>query len=260
MNGQKSAQRADAYFHRFQQQENDLHQALKVATTLEDIASIRQQVNDLQQRTTEASTYLPPRDIGQHQKALQGLVDAVEERRGRVAPKKRFVFKRSVSNAPRTPIPKVTEVKEVMPIPQKTCPIQQSMYFNDLSEINTLNSQGDVALEAMEGCIIDARTIPLTTLHLRRLHRCLIIALDVQASVMVFDCTQCLLLLSCQQTEEWSRVQDFGWLQRNIPSPHWTILPQEERWSGQGIDQLGPTADVGSILASTLPWKSASFS
>lgn len=46
----------------------DLHQALKDAKTLEGISALRQQINDLQQRTTEASSYLPSRDIAQYQK------------------------------------------------------------------------------------------------------------------------------------------------------------------------------------------------
>lgn len=73
------------------------------------------------------------------------------------------------------------------------------MYIRDLSRVNTLDAQGDVVLEGMEGCIIDARNTPLTTLHLRRLNRCLVLAPEVRASIMVFDCSSCILLLSSQQ-------------------------------------------------------------
>ncbi|XP_069464596.1 tubulin-specific chaperone C [Ambystoma mexicanum] len=157
----------------------------------------------LQKLLNDSLRFLPAYDVKQAQEALQRLQAALGERRERLQPKKKFVFKsRGRKEAPTIPATNTTEAK---PTPAPICPpvLEYTCGFSAL-EGRSLELAGeelrgrDVQLSELRDCKVRLLGCP-GTLHLRGLRGCTVLCGPVASSVFVDECHGCELAFPCQQ-------------------------------------------------------------
>jgi len=103
------------------------------------------------------------------------------------------------------------------------------------------------------------KSILLLSCHQLRLHNChdLVVYLCCATKPIIEECTGIKFsiypsaFLLTNSTNLWDQVEDFGWLKKQA-SPHWSVLPEDERLSDDAWKVLLEAKDVG-VVASYLP-------
>ncbi|XP_030414227.1 tubulin-specific chaperone C [Gopherus evgoodei] len=172
----------------------------------------------LQKLLTDSVRFLAPYEVRQAQEALSRLQGALTAKRQQLQPKKRFAFRarrKEAESAP-PPAPAGQPLAESAPPPllaegegsgPPLCGFSRA-------EAQTLELgpsellQRDVLLADLSDCRVLLRGNP-NTLRVRDCRGCTVLCGPVSTSVLVDGCSDCLLVLACQQLRT-HRTRDTG--------------------------------------------------
>ncbi|KAI8057823.1 tubulin binding cofactor C-domain-containing protein [Syncephalis plumigaleata] len=216
-------------FHK--EQESSLDDIRSSGRGLEaQLSQILQRINTLRAKVTDAVVYLPTYDEQQYMKGLTHLSEQLNQKRAQFAPRKKFAFRSrpvtavastksttaTSNNSQSTTTNVVTTSTSVETT--KTFELRDrsneyvtlTRYLSDQSA-SAIATMNDGALTNITDCIVDLR-LPammessdkvayrsLSALHIRQLKRCIVLLGNIEGSVMLHDCEQCILIMACRQ-------------------------------------------------------------
>ncbi|KAJ3658727.1 hypothetical protein Zmor_010451 [Zophobas morio] len=154
----------------------------------------------LQKYVANSNIFLRSYDIKKCQESIQELTNKLKELEDELLPKKKFGFKNRTK-------PKVNNKKlerdevdfhgKVTVVAKQTCG-----FSNRVGEILEIGGdeifKKDVTVENLENCKVKILGCP-STLHLSYLKNCYIFAGPVSTSIFAENCTDCTLVIACQQ-------------------------------------------------------------
>ncbi|KAM9154615.1 tubulin-specific chaperone C [Pangshura tecta] len=167
----------------------------------------------LQKLLTDSVRFLAPYEVRQAQEALSRLQGALAAKRQQLQPKKRFAFrarrKEAESGPPPAPAGQLPPESAPPPAPAGQLPAEGEgsgppQCGFSRAEAQTLELgpsellQRDVLLADLRDCRVLLRGNP-NTLRVRDCRGCTLLCGPVSTSVLVDGCSDCLLVLACQQ-------------------------------------------------------------
>ncbi|XP_065592277.1 tubulin-specific chaperone C [Cyrtonyx montezumae] len=185
--------------------ERDAVEALLAAGRLEEAAA---RLQGLQKLLTESVRFLAPYEVRQGQEAAARLQAALAARREQLQPKKKFAFrslkKEAAPGAEQRPAQPEERVEPPGPGGAEGKPGGPPLCGFRGTENRELELgpaellQRDVVLEELRGCRVRLRGNP-NTLRVRECRGCTVLCGPVSASVLVDGCSDCQLVVACQQ-------------------------------------------------------------
>ncbi|XP_059691908.1 tubulin-specific chaperone C [Gavia stellata] len=188
--------------------EREAVEALLAAGPLEEAAA---RLQGLQKLLTESVRFLAPYEVRQGQEAVARLQGDLAARRQQLQPKKKFAFRALKKEAapgsePRPPKPAQPAVAAPAPGygPAEGEPGGPPLCGFSGAEDEELELgpaellQRDVVLSELRGCRVRLRG-NANTLRVRDCRGCTVLCGPVSTSVLVDGCSDCLLVLACQQ-------------------------------------------------------------
>lgn len=179
---------------------NDDEAEDKSAQLNEVVAKIQQ----LQDKVSDAGIFLPSYDSKKCQHTISDLNNKYQELVSKVKPKKKFGFK---NRKQKTKLPEVSELS----ISETDSAGSKSVGYSTDDGVNVSDRrderivlsrdqvQGrDVVVSGLTNCRLEIRASPLT-LHLTNISSCTVLTGPVATSIMVDQCVDSSLSLSCQQ-------------------------------------------------------------
>ncbi|NWU98960.1 TBCC protein, partial [Upupa epops] len=188
--------------------EREAVEALLMAGQPEEAAA---RLQGLQKLLTESVRFLPSYEVRQGQEAVSRLQADLAARRQQLQPKKKFAFRSlkkeavpsSDSRSAESPCPAASEspagpgLAEGEPTGPPLCGFSGSEGKElELGPAELL--QRDVELSELRGCRLWLRG-NANTLRVRDCHGCTVLCGPVSTSVLVDGCSDCVLVLACQQ-------------------------------------------------------------
>ncbi|NXX11184.1 TBCC protein, partial [Podargus strigoides] len=188
--------------------EREAVEALLAAGPLEEAAA---RLQGLQKLLTESVRFLAPYEVRQGQEAVARLQGDLAARRQQLQPKKKFAFRALKKEAapgseprPAEPAQPVAAAPAHGPGPAEGEPGGPPLCgFSDATdrelELGPAELlQRDVVLSELRGCRVRLRG-NANTLRVRDCRGCTVLCGPVSTSVLVDGCSDCLLVLACQQ-------------------------------------------------------------
>ncbi|NXL52284.1 TBCC protein, partial [Podilymbus podiceps] len=189
-------------------QEREAVEALLAAGRLEEAAA---RLQALQKLLTESVRFLPPYEVRQGQEAVARLQADLAARRRQLQPKKKFAFRALKKEAapgsePRPAEPARPAAAAPAPGPgpaegESGGPPLCGFSGAEDEELELGPAellQRDVVLSELRGCRVRLRG-NANTLRVRDCRGCTVLCGPVSTSVLVDGCSECLLVLACQQ-------------------------------------------------------------
>ncbi|NXV15293.1 TBCC protein, partial [Cepphus grylle] len=186
--------------------EREAVEALLAAGSLEEAAA---RLQGLQKLLTESVRFLAPYEVRQGQEAVARLQGDLATRRQQLQPKKKFAFRALKKEAPPGSEPRPAEPARpaaAAPGPglaegeaggPPLCGFSRAEDQElELGPAELL--QRDVVLSELRGCRVRLRG-NANTLRVRDCRGCTVLCGPVSTSVLVDGCSDCLLVLACQQ-------------------------------------------------------------
>ncbi|NXY87597.1 TBCC protein, partial [Alcedo cyanopectus] len=186
--------------------EREAVEALLAAGTLEEAAA---RLQGLQKLLTESVRFLAPYEVRQGQEAVARLQGDLAARRQQLQPKKKFAFRSLKKEAAPGSEPRPAEPArpaavapshgsaEGEPGGPPLCGFSGAQ--NEELELGPAELlQRDVVLSELRGCRVRLRG-NANTLRVRDCRSCTVLCGPVSTSVLVDGCSDCLLVLACQQ-------------------------------------------------------------
>ncbi|KAF2885065.1 hypothetical protein ILUMI_21120 [Ignelater luminosus] len=269
--------------------ENDLNSSLTMDSSklANHFDMISKNILNLQKYVAASNLFLRTYDIKVCHQSLQELSSKARELEEKVLPKKKFGFKKKTMKSP----PKHEDIKlnghakDEVDFCRRFINLNDNFcgYENKINETLVLENskvfKKDVTLKDLECCVIKIYGTP-STIHMNHLKNCLILSGPVSTSIFAENCTNCKLVIACQQlrlhsssdvhiylhvtsraimedckriliapynykydgmeddfiksgldinTNNWTSIDDFNWLNTEIQSPNWNILKEIER-------------------------------
>ncbi|XP_004379517.1 tubulin-specific chaperone C [Trichechus manatus latirostris] len=286
-------EKSDFFAAAFSRERAAVEELLEGEQSAERLEEAAARLQGLQKLLNDSVLFLAAYDLRQGQEALGRLQAALAERRQELQPKKRFAFKtRRKDPAPASKVDAAPGVPVAEGIQASAPPLKEERSFgsNWVCGFSSLESQvlekraeelhqRDVLLTELINCTIRLYGNP-NTLRLTKARNCTVLCGPVSTSVFLEDCSDCVLVVACQQLRihttkdtriflqvisraivedcngiqfapytwsypgidkdfedsgldrsknNWNDVDDFNWLARDVASPNWSILPEEER-------------------------------
>lgn len=172
---------------------------LDKAVLPEHFDTISKEILLLQKYVANSNIFLRSYDIKKCHESLQELTNKLKELEEKLLPKKKFGFKNKQN--PR-PLEKKQERDEV-DFKSKTPILTQLCGFSNKTG-ETLTMKGDdifkrdISAENLDNCTIRFIGSP-STLHLSHLKNCYVFTGPVSTSIFAENCTNCTLVIACQQ-------------------------------------------------------------
>ncbi|XP_007934432.1 tubulin-specific chaperone C [Orycteropus afer afer] len=292
-NQEVEKEKSDFFAAAFSRERAAVEELLEGGDSAERLEEAATRLQGLQKLLNDSVLFLAAYDLRQGQEALARLQAALAERRQELQPKKRFAFKTrkkdaaSASKVDAARGARLTEGIRASPQPLKeerdfgaswVCGFS-GLEFQVLEKRAEDLHQRDVLLTELNNCTVRLYGNP-NTLWLTKARNCTVLCGPVSASVFLEDCSDCVLVVACQQLRvhttkdtriflqvtsraiiedcngiqfapytwtypgidkdfegsgldrsknNWNDVDDFNWLARDMASPNWSILPEEER-------------------------------
>jgi len=151
----------------------------------------------LQKFLSDSAMFLTSHDISRSQEEINQLLQKIKESREKCVPKKKFAFGKKTKKSEKASEKPTAEPKKVVSVAINEC------NFSDKSGetlIKTQNEIGnkDVALARLSDCVVKLYGSP-SALHIDKLDRCTILCGPVSGSIFMDHCTDCTLVIACQQ-------------------------------------------------------------
>ncbi|XP_064302212.1 tubulin-specific chaperone C [Phalacrocorax carbo] len=186
--------------------EREAVEALLAAGPPEEAAA---RLQGLQRLLTESVRFLPPYEVRQGQEAVARLQGELAARRRELQPKKKFAFRAlkkeaAAGSAPRPAEPARPAAPGPGPGPAEGEAVGPPLCGFSGAEEEDLELgpaellQRDVVLSQLRGCRVRLRG-NANTLRVRDCRGCTVLCGPVSTSVLVDGCSDCLLVLACQQ-------------------------------------------------------------
>ncbi|KAI8335941.1 tubulin binding cofactor C-domain-containing protein [Chlamydoabsidia padenii] len=167
--------------------------------------TILQQINQLEKRITEATTFIPSYDERQYAMQIRELTGLLDATRTQLTPKPKFSFKTKLGK-PKTKTPQASIPAPVKPLDQ-TSLLENTINFSNLeNQIITLSGHKelaavDISLSYLSKCIIwlPTETITISTVHIKQIKDCVIVCGTVQGSILIYGLEHSILTVNCHQ-------------------------------------------------------------
>ncbi|XP_044254512.1 tubulin-specific chaperone C [Tribolium madens] len=180
--------------------ENSLTQSSNLDKTAlpQHFDTISKEILLLQKYVANSNIFLRSYDIKKCHESLQELTNKLKELEDTLLPKKKFGFK----NKPNPKPPQQKPEKDEVDFQTKTITKELCGFFNKTGE--TLIMKGDeifkkdVTVEKLENCVVKFPGSP-STLHLNQMKNCHVFTGPVSTSIFAENCTNCTLVIACQQ-------------------------------------------------------------
>ncbi|KAE8225556.1 hypothetical protein CF319_g1716 [Tilletia indica] len=211
-----SASHAAVFFTSFRARLASLDKKIEAASSSTETPQLVQELADTRKALLDETAQIPPRDREGHEKLLRELSEKLATKSRELAsfsikdsastststsnapqPKARFAFKRNPAKASvAKPDPAVSDA--VAPADGL------SSFKAPMPPSENPSSSSDLRLENLSARTLDLRKDPKTrallTIQIRSLTDCIVIIPPLQGSLMVHDCTRCLIIVEkCRQ-------------------------------------------------------------
>lgn len=222
---------------------------ITVHKTLDDLLS---RVQRLEVEYTRASELLKAYDQMACRKELRGLSDDIAGQRARLAPRKKFGFRRKASAATTGADPPSSADASTKSSPGTTLPATTAGAVETAGEvIKDLNGEvlvfrpgtlvgRDVTLRALQGCRI-VLLDHIGALHCHDLRNCDIVACAIGSSALLYKCSECILTLAAKQL----RLHDSQEISLHLHTKSNPVIEHCQRISVSPFDLLFP--DLGNL-------------
>lgn len=153
----------------------------------------------LQKFLSDSAMFLTSHDISRSQEEINLLLQKIKESREKHIPKKKFAFGKKTKKSEKAPEKPVEQKgsKKAISVAINEC------NFSDKSNETLVKTQDeignkDVALARLSDCVVKLLGSP-SALHIDKLDRCTILCGPVSGSIFMDHCTDCTLVIACQQ-------------------------------------------------------------
>lgn len=216
--------------------------------------SIVSQIQNLQDKVSDAGMFLPSYDSKKCQLTISHLNIKYQELVEKVKPKKKFGFK---NRKQKTKVPEI----EKLTITEPDSGAKSVRSYNSENGFNLSDLSGetlvvtrdqvqsrDVMVSGLTGCRLEIRGSPLT-LHLTNISSCTILTGPVASSIMIDQCQQSVLSLSCHQLRTHNTSNTDIYLHTTAKAiiedcsnirvaPYtWSYPDMEDDWSASSLDK-----------------------
>lgn len=202
----KSAQNesVDFFQTRFTQARNEIEAGLepplgtakdKLVQHFDGLSILHQK---LQKFLSDSAMFLTPHDVSVSQEVINQLVVKIKESREKNIPKKKFAFGKKTKKAEKAPDVSVEkEAKKVISVTINECNFSDKVGETLIKTQSEIGNK-DVALARLSDCVIKLYGSP-SALHIDQLKNCTILCGPVSGSIFMDHCTDCVLVMACQQ-------------------------------------------------------------
>jgi hypothetical protein len=185
----------------------ELEQQLNLQVQPEQLDKLAESLTNLQKFVTDSGLFLPSYEVKKNQEKVNSLNNKFQEVRDRVKPKKKFGFKNSKnkSKKPDTSLPNIGGLSVV------DCGGDKPASFSGDNSYAVRDKVGetvvvtkemvtgkDVDLERLVDCRVEICGNP-STLHMSNIKGCTVLCGPTSTSILMDDCKESKLALSCQQ-------------------------------------------------------------
>nr|CAI5843772.1 unnamed protein product [Callosobruchus analis] len=162
---------------------------------------ISKEILTLQKYVAASNIFLRHYDLQRCQNTLQELTNTAKYLENELLPKKKFSFKNRTKEKD-IKKEKEDEVDSTV-LKSQVCSIISSCgFFNRVNEILGMPPSDifrkDISLEKLDKCTVILKGTP-STLHLNHLSNCKVFTGPVSTSIFAENCTNCTLVIACQQ-------------------------------------------------------------
>nr|CAH7720294.1 unnamed protein product [Callosobruchus chinensis] len=162
---------------------------------------ISKEILTLQKYVAASNIFLRHYDLQRCQNILQELTNKAKYLENELLPKKKFSFKNRTKEKD-IKQEKGDEVDSTAFKPQVCSIFTSCGFFNRVNETLSMSSadifRKDISLEKLENCTVIFKGTP-STLHLNHLSNCKVFTGPVSTSIFAENCTNCTLVIACQQ-------------------------------------------------------------
>ncbi|KDQ07665.1 hypothetical protein BOTBODRAFT_38636 [Botryobasidium botryosum FD-172 SS1] len=203
------ASRSATFYAEFQSQRAAIAARLKTASS----STVQQDIARLRKSFVDAYDFLAPYDQGQCESQLRALEQELDERKAKAAPKPKFSFKKRETSSSGISTPQKSQPAPPAPTPSvstvaSTSNISLSNYTDAYLTSSALPQAAledtthlDITISDIQSSIVNLATssLQLGALHIRGVHRSLLLAPVVRGSILINDCSDCVLVIGCHQ-------------------------------------------------------------
>lgn len=175
---------------------------LDIKTLLAHFDNIKKEVNELQKYVITSALFLKEFNMRKYLGIVQNLQTQCYELEDRYIPRKKFGFTRK--KLPKSDTHKQSSVDENDGVGKTENKWDEKLFGFDSKEnvVLALENdelfQRDVTLRNLTNCTISLKGV-LGTLHMTDLNNCIILSGPVTSSVFLDKCTNCKIVVACQQ-------------------------------------------------------------
>jgi len=185
--------------------ENALNVALSMDTTNlpSHFNAISKNILNLQKYVASSNIFLRTYDIKICHQGIQELNANAKDLEEKLLPKKKFGFKnKSKASKPEGKInghseDEVDFCRKAIDLSENFCGFENRTNETLVMESNKILKK-DVTIRNLEGCVVKLFGSP-STLHMSHLSNCVIFSGPVSTSIFAENCTNCRLVIACQQ-------------------------------------------------------------
>ncbi|SAM05678.1 hypothetical protein [Absidia glauca] len=190
--------------------------------------TILQQINQLEKRITEATTFIPSYDERQYALQIRDLTGLLDTTRTQLTPKPKFSFKTKLGNKQKPKETKPaqgkythTDFASLLTLPawiivlaskptDQTPLLENTISFTNLeNQVLTLSEHNapsttaavDISLSYLSRCVVwlPTDTMTVSTVHLKQVKDCIIVCGNVQGSILIYGLEDSILTVNCHQ-------------------------------------------------------------
>lgn len=251
--------------------------------------NISKNILQLQKYVAGCNIFLRSYDVERCHQNIQELTNKLRDLEESLLPKKKFGFKNKNKYISKEQKAKVNGhsrdtvdfgKKTIINLNENFCGFENRKNETLLLKTSEILKK-DVTIRKLENCVVKLYGSP-STIHLNQLRNCVIFTGPVSTSIFADDCTNCYLIIACQQlrlhsstnihiylhvtsraimedcknvliapynliyegigedfitsgldmnTNNWTAIDDFNWLNTEVKSPNWSVLDENERIS-----------------------------
>ncbi|KZV87786.1 TBCC-domain-containing protein [Exidia glandulosa HHB12029] len=168
-----------------------------------DFASLQLDVARLRKKLVDATEYLPSYDQRQYNTQLTALETEIQAKQ----PKARFGFKRKEGASTPTPTRPAPPSAPTPATPTPDAANDNVLKVHDLHDTyvdaSTFSIPAsrtvELTLSNISSCIVDLRGIAIASVHGKDLRRIVLLLPQIQGSILLDNCAQCLVVVACHQ-------------------------------------------------------------
>ncbi|KAG6380165.1 tubulin binding cofactor C-domain-containing protein [Boletus reticuloceps] len=163
----------------------------------------------LAKKLSDATGSLPSYDQRQCELQLKALEKSIEELRGTSTSVPRFSFKRKATKPkpsterPSAVVPPSAKSQSTLIESAETLAVFSHRYLTIL-DIRSSNTSAEVSVSDLDDCIVnllpgDEDDSEITALHVQRVSRSVILLPRISGSIILYDLSQCVIVVGCHQ-------------------------------------------------------------